>query len=273
MFRLTEGEKLMYSFKGKTILITGASSGLGAEVALQIASNEGQPILLARSAEKLQSVQSHIHSVTGQLVPFYVADVTNFSKLGEVIASILLTYPTIDVLVNNAGFGIFRSFLEAPIKDFEEMIQVNYLGTVYCTKLLVPQMIQQGYGHIINVASQAGKTGTPKSTAYAASKHALLGFTNSLRHELKTHNVQITAINPGPIHTPFFDRADPSGGYTQRMKKWLLSPERVAKAIVRSIHRPVREVNLPLWMEAGSRLFQLAPTVMEKLLAKQLDKK
>lgn len=189
------------------------------------------------------------------------------------ISSILLACPAIDVLINNAGFGVFRSFMEAPIEEFENMIKVNYLGSVQCTKLILPHMIERGSGHIINVASQSGKIGTPKASAYAASKYALLGFTNSLRLEVRRYGIHVSAINPGPIRTPFFEQADVSGTYVQRVDRLMLTPERVAERIVRCIHRPVREVNLPFWMEAGSRLFNLAPAIMERLLGQQLNKK
>ncbi|GAA0380194.1 SDR family NAD(P)-dependent oxidoreductase [Bacillus horti] len=263
----------MKKCENKVIIITGASSGLGEEMAKQIALHGGTPILVARSEEKLKRVQENIQSRTKQHAPYYTADVVDYVSLQQVFQSISESHPQIDVLINNAGFGIFRSFIDAPISEFEQMMDVNYLGVVRCTKLILPMMLKQKHGHIINIASQAGKIGTPKSTAYSASKHALLGFTNSLRHELKEQGIHVTAVNPGPIQTPFFDQADISGEYTRNIERFMLKPEKVAQKVIHTIHKPVREVNLPSWMEMGSKLYSLFPGIMEKVLSSSFNKK
>src|SRR5690606_14399525 len=135
----------------------------------------------------------------------------------------------------NAGFGIFETFRDAPLDHFEAMMDTNYMGTVRCTKAVLPSFLARGAGHIVNVASIAGKLGTPKSTGYTATKHAVLGFTNALRLELRGTGVTVSAVNPGPIDTPFFEIADPDGGYVRNVRWFMLKPEKVAARIVKVI--------------------------------------
>lgn len=128
-------------------------------------------------------------------------------------------------------------------------------------------------GHIINIASQAGKIATPKSSVYAATKHAVLGFTDSLRMEAEQHGIFVTAVNPGPIRTNFFHIADQSGEYVKNVERWMLSPEKVAKRVVSIMMTPTREVNMPRWMNIGSQLYRLFPSVVEKVGKRAFFKK
>ncbi|ARK29462.1 putative oxidoreductase [Halalkalibacter krulwichiae] len=179
----------------------------------------------------------------------------------------------IDVLINNAGFGVFERVEETKVEIIEEMFSVNVVGLIALTKAVLPYMFNEGQGHIINIASQAGKLATPKSSVYAATKHAVLGFTNGLRMELIDRNITVSAVNPGPIKTPFFDRADQEGMYVKNVRKWMLDPQKVASATVRLIEKPKRELNLPQWMNMGSRFYQLMPTLVEKIAGKKLNQK
>jgi short-subunit dehydrogenase len=128
-------------------------------------------------------------------------------------------------------------------------------------------------GHIINIASQAGKIATPKSSVYSATKHAVLGYTNSLRMELADSNVYVTAVNPGPIATNFFNIADEKGTYVKNVKKFMLQPEYVAKKVVDAMLTRTREINLPRWMNMGSVIFTLFPRLFERLGKKAFNQK
>lgn len=119
---------------------------------------------------------------------------------------ILAAYGRIDILLNNAGYGKFAGFTEMEAQEFDDMMDVNYMGIVRCTKAVVPHMLQRGSGQIVNVASMAGKIGTARSVAYTATKHAVLGFTNALRQELRKSGITVSAVNPGPIATDFSRR-------------------------------------------------------------------
>jgi uncharacterized protein len=150
---------------------------------------------------------------------------------------------------------------------------VNVYGLVASTKMVLPAMMQRKKGHIINIASQAAKISTPKSSLYAATKHAVLGFTNSLRLEVKEHNIYVTSVNPGPMKTEFFTIADKEGNYIKNVGRWMLDPNKVAKIIVDSMLTSRREINLPGWMNAGSTLYQLMPKLVELLAGKAFFKK
>ena len=139
---------------------------------------------------------------------------------------------------------------------------------------LAPLMVARGHGHIINIISQAGKIATPKTAAYAASKHALLGYTNALRLELMGSGVIITSVNPGPMQTAFFDHADPDGHYQKALGSfWLTDPEALAASICAAFHRPVREINRPRLMEAAARLYPLAPRLGDWLTRRFFSRK
>lgn len=139
--------------------------------------------------------------------------------------------------------------------------------------MVLPVMKQQKGGHIINVASMAGKIATPKSSVYSATKHAVLGYSNSLRLELADDNVFVTTVNPGPIATNFFNIADEQGTYVKNVQRYMLQPEFVAKKITDAMLTKTREINLPRWMNAGSVIFALFPRLFEKAGKKVFNKK
>lgn len=257
------------SLQGLVVFVTGASSGVGAETVRQLAKRGAVPVLAARSGDKLRAVSA---SVEGEHL-VCPTDVTDERSVNEAVRATVGKYGRVDVLVNNAGFGEFVPFRDATIEQFREAMDVNYLGAVRCAKAVYPHMAAAGKGHIVNVASIAGKLGTAKSTAYAASKHALLGFTNALRQDCKGTGFLVSAVNPGPIDTPFFDRADPDGTYVRNLGRFMLKTEKVARAIVDVIESGKPEKDLPFVSAAGAKLFQLFPRTADRLLSGLLNKK
>ncbi|MCZ0067588.1 SDR family oxidoreductase [Bacillus sonorensis] len=247
--------------KGKTLLITGASGGLGERIAYFSAAEGAEVILAARSDSRLKTVQKKITSEFGAACRTLVLDV---SRTEEIEAAFKTAGP-VDILVNNAGFGIFETAIEASLEDMKSMFEVNVFGLIACTKMALPHMIAQNSGHIINIASQAGKISTPKSGLYAATKHAVLGFSNSLRMELADTGVNVTTVNPGPIKTDFFKTADQNGDYEESIGKWMLTPDKVAQKVVSAMMTNKREINLPSWMNGVSKLYQLFPSIVEKV--------
>ncbi|WP_062356075.1 SDR family NAD(P)-dependent oxidoreductase [Bacillus kwashiorkori] len=259
--------------RNKNIVITGASSGIGEKVAVQVAKLGARPVLLARSTEKLQQLSEDINRNYNVGSIYYSLDVSNKVQVEQVFQQILLDIGKIDVLLNNAGFGMFETFSDAKLENIEKMFQVNVIGLMACTKAVLPSMVENNSGHIINIASQAGKLATAKSSGYAATKHAVLGFTNSLRMELANTNIYISAVNPGPIETNFFTIADKSGTYVSNVRKYMLTADYVADKIVRLMLRPKRELNLPRWMNVGSILYNLFPSIADKLVGNLLNRK
>ncbi|MBU9724059.1 MULTISPECIES: SDR family NAD(P)-dependent oxidoreductase [Bacillaceae] len=264
---------MMGNLESKYIAITGASSGIGRDMAIEVAKRRGTPILLARSYEKLEKLAEEIEQSTNQRPHFYTLDVTNEDEVREVFEKIYKSVGTIDVLINNAGFAIFDYVHEATVDEVKSMFDVNVFGAIACTKLVLPHMIKNGKGHVIFVASQAGKLATPKSSGYSATKHAVLGFANSLRMELADRDIKVSTVNPGPIKTPFFDLADKSGEYQKNVARYMLQSDFVAKKTVDLIERPKRELNLPTWMNVGTKLYQLFPGLIEAVAGKQFRKK
>lgn len=257
------------SFQGKVAVITGASSGIGALMAQMLAARGAIPVLMARSEAKLTEVAAGLqgeHAVVR-------LDVTDAEQVQAAMGKVLEKYGRIDILINNAGYGVFESFVTASLEEIEGMMDVNYMGTVRCTKAVLPYMLEQRSGHIVNIASMAGKIGSAKSTGYSATKHAVLGFTNCLRQELVGTGVGISAVNPGPIDTPFFDKADPSGNYVKNVKWFMLRPEVVASKVLDAIEKRIPEVNLPLTASAGVKLYQLFPRMFDKIAYRLLNKK
>ncbi|WP_156321172.1 SDR family NAD(P)-dependent oxidoreductase, partial [Bacillus sp. JCM 19041] len=140
--------------------------------------------------------------------------------------------------------GIFKHVWDIDQKETEQIMRVNVLGMIALTRTVIPIMKEKQSGHIIQIGSQAGKLATAKASVYAASKHAVIGYSNALRLELKPFNIAVSTVNPGPIATPFLKQADPSGSYEAVIKKWLLDPKKVAERVVRLIETPKREVNM-----------------------------
>ncbi|SEN76939.1 SDR family oxidoreductase [Paenibacillus sp. OV219] len=254
---------------GKIVLVTGAASGIGAETARLLAASGAVPIITGRKPDKLEQMASSIRGTYG----CYKLDVTNYDEIVLVMNQVVQDFGKIDVLLNNAGYGVFEHFADAPIERFAEMMDTNYMGIVRCSKAVLPIMQKQGGGHIINVASMAGKLSTVKSSGYAATKHAVLGLTNAMRAELAPMNIAVSAINPGPIDTPFLHTADPEGTYANNVRGYMLTPERVAGAIVQMIKRRTPEVDLPLSASVGIKLYGLFPRLADRIAGRWLNRK
>ena len=256
----------------KTIWITGASSGLGWDLALESARRGYRVILLARNTKKLNDLKEEIEQSGGE-ASVYFLDMSDLKEIDLTVKRIISEQGSVDALINNAGFGVFEKVINTKTSIVEEMFTVNVVGLIALTKAVLPNMQENNNGHIINIASQAGKLSTPKSSVYAATKHAVLGFTNGLRLELHDENIHVSSVNPGPILTPFFERADRGGGYVKSVGKWMLDSKKVAIATIQLIDKPKRELNLPGWMNLGSTLYQLMPSVIERIARKKLSQK
>lgn len=255
--------------EGKVAVITGASSGIGALMARDLSALGAIPILTARRVDKLEEAA---RSVRGEYA-VYPLDVSDAGEVERVFAEIAQTHGPIDILINSAGFGIFETVADTPLAKFEEMMDVNYMGTVRSIKAVLPHMLARRSGHIVNIASLAGKIGSAKGGGYSATKHAVLGLTNSLRFELKGTGVHLSAVNPGPIDTDFFAIADPSGGYVQNIQWMMLRPEKVSAACMKAILHRKAEINLPFAAGLGSKLIQLLPRSLDQRLLGFMNKK
>lgn len=263
----------MRDFTGKTIMITGGSSGIGEGLAYKLAECGSNLILLARSGDKLEEMKIKLERDYPITCTYYTVDLSDSSAWKSRLEEIKGNHETIDAMINNAGFGIFDSVEDTKYQDVEKMFQVNVLALIEGVRYFLPHFIKNKNGHIINIASFAGKIATPKSSGYSASKHAVIGFTNALRLEVENKGVLVTTVNLGPVRTNFFNIADPAGNYQDSVKRLMIEPEQVIDQIVKALFKKRREINLPKWMEFGSRLYHLFPGISESLLRNQFNKK
>lgn len=263
----------MTKVKGKVVWITGASSGIGEEMAYQFAQKGAILILSARRVDKLNQVKNRCRNQYNAQVVVYPLDMTDNNAIEQASSYLISKFHSIDILVNNAGFGHTQSFLDYDIKKAESMFQVNVLGLMYLSQLVGKNMKLFKEGHIVNIASVAGKVATPKSAVYSATKFAVIGFTNALRMELAPHNIKVTSINPGPVDTAFFDEFDPSGEYLDNVSSVVLSSEYVVKKTIKAIEKNKREINLPTALAIGSKFHSLMPSLGDFIIRTTFNKK
>jgi short-subunit dehydrogenase len=192
----------------KTALVTGASSGIGETFAQELASRQTNLVLVARSKDKLDQLATQLqqqHNIQAEVI---AQDLTEPNATQTVFDTINQKGLTIDLLVNNAGFGDYGAFIERPLEKQVNMIQLNNIALVELTYLFLPGMKQRGAGGIINVASIAAFQPLPYLSIYAATKAFVLSFTEAIWAENKGSGVNITALCPGPTESQFFERAE-----------------------------------------------------------------
>ena len=216
------------------VIITGASSGIGAASARLFARSGYRVVLAARRVEKLEALDKEITVEGGEAIAISV-DVGKIDAIQEMVNKTLSAYGRIDVLVNNAGFGRTKWLEELdPVTDIAAQVQVNLLGSIQSARAVLPIMIKQESGHIINVASLAGYIASPTYSVYAATKFGLRGFTDALRREVGVLGIKVSAIYPGAVKTEFAShmQAERKTGITTP-EALQLTPEKVGQAILK----------------------------------------
>jgi len=227
----------------KTVLITGASSGIGLELAKRFAADKSNLILVARSTTALEKLAAELRLEHKIEVHVFTADLSRPESPPEIFEQAGRAGLTVDVLVNNAGFGLHGGFAELPLKRQMEMVQVNIAALVALTGLFLPGMIQQKRGGILNVGSVAGFLPGPNMAVYFATKAFVLSFSEALHEELRDSGVTVTDLCPGPTETNFFQTA--RSHRTRRMQ--VVKKMSAAKVAVAG-HRAFRQgqcVNVP----------------------------
>lgn len=212
--------------EGKTVVITGASSGIGRATAVEFARRRARLVLAARRTSLLDEVASECRA-SGAETKVVATDVTRRAECEALIDAA----GRVDILVNNAGFAVFAPIEEARAEDLEAMMATNYFGTVYCTEAVLPGMLARGRGSIVIVASIAGLMGYARMGGYCATKFALVGFAEALRDEVISRGVQVALVCPGTTETEFFVKAERKKMPGASRLIPALRPERVALAI------------------------------------------
>jgi 3-oxoacyl-[acyl-carrier protein] reductase len=190
----------MSSLNGKTALITGAGRGIGRATAIALA-KEGVNIgMIGLNMANLEKVSAELEQYDVK-VSAATADVTDLESVHHAVEHIKSDLGAVDILINNAGIAKFGGFLELTPEDWESIIQVNLMGVYNVTRTVLPGMIERKSGDIINISSSAGQKGAPVTSAYSASKFAVLGLTESLMLEVRKHNIRVTALTPSTVVT------------------------------------------------------------------------
>lgn len=243
----------MIRLRGASVLITGASSGIGEATALAFAKRGARLALCARRLDRLQAVAEACRAAGAQAVLVKRADVSRRAEAQAFVAAALRDFERVDVLVNNAGRGWRGRLQEMPAEEVESVFATNVLGLVWTTQAALPSMLAARSGVIVNVASVVGFRAAPYSAVYSATKHAVAGLSHALRGELSGTGVKVATVYPGTTDTEFF-KADSPGPMMQPASL-------VAASIVRAARWPRRDVILPPY-----RLAHLAEPVLGGLM-------
>lgn len=206
----------MQSLKGKTALVTGAGRGIGRAAAIALAKEGVNVGLLGLTLTNLEKVTEELEEY-GVNVSGAAADVADLASVNHAVEHIRSELGPIDILINNAGTAKFGGFLELEPAEWEKIIQVNLMGTYYVTRAVLPEMIERKTGDIINISSTAGQKGAPVTSAYSASKFAVLGLTESLLMEVRKHNIRVTAMTPSTVATDLAVENNLVGENTERV--------------------------------------------------------
>ena len=260
--------------KNKVVIITGASSGIGKACAMQFSQRGAVLVLAARTESKLIELTELIKNSGGEAI-YVVADVSNKIDCANIINKTIEKYSCIDVLVNNAGISMRALFSDLNLLDFEKLMNINFYGTVYCTKYALPHILNSK-GSIVGVSSIAGHKGLPGRTAYSASKFAMTGFLESLRIENIQKGLHVLVVAPGFTASNIRKNALNSDGDSQkespRNEKKMMSPYVVAQKIIYSVERKQKSLVLTSqgkWLVFLNKFF---PNLVDRLVFNSLSK-
>lgn len=239
----------------KYALITGATSGIGYEIALILSKRGYNLILASRNEEKMKKLQQEFNNVE---VHYFVVDLTQDNSEINLYNQIKEKGYNVEILINNSGFGLIGEFHEYEINDYERLIKLNILSLTKLTYLFSSDMIQRKHGYIMNVASTASFLPIPYFGVYAASKSYVRSFTMSLYYEFKKHNVNIISLNPGTTKTHFIDVADQN----KKLKlnnKYMMEADIVAQSGVKAMFEGRKEITPHIFNKISKYIFKMAP--------------
>ncbi len=264
------------AFADRVVLITGASRGIGAELARQFATAGARVVLVARDRERLELVADECRQRGGEAL-VVVGDVGVEGECRHVVEAAVLRYGTLDILVNNAGIGASGRFEEVTdLTIFETLMRVNYLSSVWCTAHALPHL-KRSRGRLVAISSLTGLVGVPKRSAYAATKHAMAGFFDSLRIELAGSGVSVTVVYPGFVYSeinvhalapdgrPFGERA------YKRTRVESMPTDECGRLILRATARRDRDLVMTWRGKAGRLLKLISPTLVDRLARRTIE--
>jgi 3-oxoacyl-[acyl-carrier protein] reductase len=226
----------LMDLQGKTAVITGAGKGIGLAIA-ELLAKEGVNLgLISRTASDLKALKASLAGEHGIRVATAAADVSKREEAESAVSALKAELGTIDILINNAGIASFGTVLEMDPAQWEQIIQVNLMGTYYMSRAVLPDMVGQNSGSIINISSTAGEKGFATGSAYCASKFAVMGLTESLLQEVRKNNIRVIALTPSTVNTALARDNNLKVGDEDRM----MQPEDVAELALATLKLPQR---------------------------------
>jgi NAD(P)-dependent dehydrogenase (short-subunit alcohol dehydrogenase family) len=243
----------------RVAVVTGASSGIGAEIARTLTRQGWRCVLLARRRERLEALAGELGA------ELEVCDVSRRDDVERAAAAVLARHPAVHLLVNNAGIPGRAGFLTLPPERIEQLVRTNYLGGVWCLRAFLPGLERAAPADVVNVVSVAGTVAFPPSAPYSAAKSAQLAFSRATAAELRPRGIRVHAVNPGFVHTEGFPNLRRFNNPLWR--RIVVRPERVAEHVVSLVGGSRVETYVPAWYRAASLVQALAPGLLVRLLA------
>jgi short-subunit dehydrogenase len=265
-------------FKNQVVWITGASSGIGEALALELVKEGASVILSARSEDQLLAVKAKCDAISSSESSLVLAmDITDEASLTSKTEIAKAWRGRLDMLINNAGISQRSSCLNTDMSTYRTIFEVDVFGQIALTKAVLPTMVDQGHGHLVVTSSVAGKIGVPFRTGYCAAKHAVMGFFDSLRTEVDHHNIRVTTITPGFIRTPISANAVAGDGTAFGQEdteiRGGMDVNECAKVIVKGFKRRKPEISVGKGFEMNTLwLKRYSPKLLMKMMAKQYSK-
>jgi NAD(P)-dependent dehydrogenase (short-subunit alcohol dehydrogenase family) len=245
---------------GRVAVVTGASSGIGAEIARLLAARGDLCVLLARRADRLEALADEL----GGGAEAEPCDVSDRAAVGAVAERILARHPKIDVLVNNAGIPGRTSFVGGDPEVIERLIRINYLGNVWCLRAFLPGLQAAAPSDVVNIVSVSGVVAGPPSGPYSASKHAQLAFSRTVAAELRGQRIRVHTVKPGFTETEGF----PQSWLPKRVQRVVIGPQDVAAHVLRSLEDGRGETTVPWYYGPAGALQDVMPNVFTIVLGR-----
>src|ERR1051326_4462903 len=249
--------------RGKIALVTGASSGIGRDTAIDLAQRGATLAICARRADRLEQTLAECrrHAPASRAYP---CDVLDREQIRRTAAAARADLGPIDILINNAGVSAYHLFTEAPEEEFEELMRVNYFSALYFTREVMASMVERRTGAVVFVSSFAGRIATWRHTAYSASKFAMTGLAEALYYEVKSKGVHVAVIYPGVIRTEIFDKGPGFEHLRHVVEPQFLGTEVVTRAIAKAIEKERFELFAPAKYTIIWKLRALFPRAVMK---------
>lgn len=263
-----------HSIKNKVAIVTGASSGIGRSFAIELAKQGAKVVIASRREDVLQQVASEIKKSGGEVLPV-ATDIRDINSCNDLIKKTVNTYKQIDILINNAGVSMRATFEDLDLKVIRELMDTNFYGMVYCSKAALPYLLKSK-GTIVGISSITGLTPLPGRTGYAASKHAMDGFLNTLRLETRHKGLNVIVAHPGftnsNIRFSALNKEGKAQGETPRIEEKMMSSEKVAHIIVKAIQKRKRNLTMTAQGKAVVWVYNNFPRIADYFITRAMAK-